>query len=78
MAEPTNSEILRAVAETRTEVMRAIEGLRFDMNQHLATVNDRIAALNTRLGTLEDRVEMQGVTVRAIWDRLAGGGEHAA
>ncbi len=77
MAEPTNSEILRAVEATRTEVMRAIEGLRFDMNQHLAAVNDRIAALNTRLGTLEDRVEMQGVTVRAIWDHLAGGGEHA-
>lgn len=85
MEEPTNAEILRSVNDvagaletTRTELTHAIEGLRFDMAQQFGAVNSYLAALNRRLGALEDRVDMQGVTVRAIWDHLPGGDEHAA
>lgn len=88
VAEPSNAELLRAIEDLTRSIAgidSKVDSLRFEMTQqfaavinHIKGVENRIVGLETRLGALEDRVEMQGVTVRAIWDHLSGGDEHAA
>lgn len=86
--EPTNRDILHALVRVDERILgmneridrmnERIDGLRFDMNQHFGAVESLIAAVNTRVATLEERFEWLSVTVRATWDHLNPGGDSSA
>jgi hypothetical protein len=79
--EPTNRDILYAIDRLNERIDRVnerIDALRFDMIQHFGAVENLIAAVNTRVATLEDRFEWMSVTVRAKRDHMNPGGDSSA